>query len=109
MDSPFFTPEMIKRLEVLSFKFFIDLSVPRSVAPDVENIPGVLVYNIDTIQNKATAALQQRLNAIPQVKAIIAESIESFNDWSKEMLVSPTIHKLKNALETIRQEKIPAT
>ncbi len=106
MDSPFFTTEMIKRLEVLSFKFFIDLSVPRSVAPDVENIPGVLVYNIDTIQNKATAALQQRLDAIPQVKAIIAESIESFNDWTKEMLVSPTIHKLKNALETIRQEEM---
>ncbi|MFC5272121.1 glutamyl-tRNA reductase [Adhaeribacter terreus] len=106
MDSPFFTTEMIKRLDVLSFKFFIDLSVPRSVEAEVENIPGVLVYNIDTIQNKATAALQLRLDAIPQVKAIITESIESFNDWTKEMLVSPTIHKLKNALETIRQEEM---
>jgi len=105
-ESPFFTTSMIKRLEVLSFKFFVDLSVPRSIEAAVEDIPGVLVYNIDSIQNKATAALEQRLAAIPKVKEIIAESIEQFNDWSKEMMVSPTIHKLKNALETIRQEEI---
>jgi len=106
MDSPFFTSEMVKRLDVLTYKFFIDLSVPRSVEAEVENVPGVLVYNIDTIQNKATAALEQRLASIPKVKEIIAESIESFNDWTKEMVVSPTIHKLKNALESIRQEEM---
>ncbi len=105
-DTPFFTQEMVKRLNVLSYKFFIDLSVPRSVEAEVENIPGVLVYNIDTIQSKASEALQRRINSIPQVKQIIAESTEQFNDWSKEMMVSPTIHKLKNALETIRQEEL---
>ena len=57
-ETPFFTKEMIKRLNVLSFKFFIDLSVPRSVEAEVETVPGVLVYNIDTIQNKASEALQ---------------------------------------------------
>ncbi|WP_114777573.1 glutamyl-tRNA reductase [Botryobacter ruber] len=105
-ETPFFTKEMIKRLNVLSFKFFIDLSVPRSVEANVESIPGVLVYNIDTIQNKASEALQQRINSVPKVKEIITESIEQFNDWSKEMMVSPTINKLKNALEAIRQEEM---
>lgn len=105
-DTPFFTTEMVKRLNVLSYKFFIDLAVPRSIEAEVENIPGVLVYNIDTIQNKASKALELRLAAIPKVREIIAESIEQFNDWSKEMLVSPTIHKLKNALESIRQEEM---
>ncbi|MFT2010367.1 glutamyl-tRNA reductase [Pontibacter sp. 13R65] len=105
-ETPFFTKEMIKRLNVLTFKFFIDLSVPRSVETEVESIPGVLVYNIDTIQNKASEALQQRINSVPKVKEIILESIEQFNDWSKEMVVSPTINKLKNALESIRQEEM---
>ena len=105
-ETPFFTKEMIQRLNVLTFKFFIDLSVPRSVEAEVEAVPGVLVYNIDTIQNKASAALQQRINSVPKVRAIIEESIEQFNDWSKEMMVSPTINKLKNALETIRQEEL---
>jgi glutamyl-tRNA reductase len=105
-ETPFFTKEIIKRLEILSFKFFIDLAVPRSVEAEVETIPGALLYNIDTIQNKASEALQQRINSVPKVKVIIKESIEQFNDWSKEMIVSPTINKLKNALETIRQEEM---
>jgi glutamyl-tRNA reductase len=105
-DSPFFTTEMVARLDVLSYKFFIDLSVPRSVEAEVENVPGVLVYNIDAIHSKASAALERRLAAVPQVRAIIAESIASLSDWTKEMLVSPTIQKLKNALEQIRQEEM---
>lgn len=104
--SPFFTREMVEHLDVLSYKFFIDLSVPRSIEADVENVPGVLVYNIDTIQSKASAALERRLAAVPQVRAIIAESIAGLNDWSKEMLVSPTIQKLKNVLEGLRQEEM---
>lgn len=105
-NTPFFTAEMVKRLEILSFKFFIDLSVPRSIEAEVDDIPGVLVYNIDTIQAKASQALEQRVAAIPKVREIISESIEQFNDWSKEMMVSPTINKLKNALEAIRQEEM---
>ena len=93
-------------LEVLSYKFFIDLSVPRSIAADVEQVPGVLVYNIDAIQSKASAALERRLAAVPQVRAIIEESMVGLQDWTKEMLVSPTIQKLKNALEQIRLEEL---
>ena len=104
--TPFFTTAMVAHLDVLNYKFFIDLSVPRSVEAEVENVPGVLVYNIDAIQSKASAALEQRLAAVPQVRAIIAESIAGLADWTKEMLVSPTIQKLKNALEQIRQEEM---
>ncbi|MCB2409136.1 glutamyl-tRNA reductase [Hymenobacter lucidus] len=105
-DTPFFTREMVEHLDVLSYKFFIDLSVPRSIEADVEKVPGVLVYNIDAIQSKASAALEQRLAAVPHVRAIIAESIAGLSDWTKEMMVSPTIQKLKNALEQIRQEEM---
>ncbi|MBU6120294.1 glutamyl-tRNA reductase [Hymenobacter siberiensis] len=105
-SEPFFTRELAENLDVLSFKFLIDLSVPRSIAADVEQVPGVLVYNIDAIQSKASAALQTRLAAVPQVRAIIAESIASLNDWAKEMMVSPLIQKMKASLETLRQEEM---
>lgn len=103
---PLVTKALVERLDVLTFKYFIDLSVPRSVEPSVEEIPGVLVYNIDTIRARADEALQARLDAIPHVRAIVAEAIGQFNDWSKEMLVSPTIQKLKNALEQIRKDEL---
>jgi glutamyl-tRNA reductase len=46
------------------------------------------------------------LEAIPAVETILEESIEEFQGWKKEMLVSPTIHKLKQSLEQIRQEEL---
>lgn len=105
-DTPFFTADLLRRLEVLSFKFFVDLAVPRSVDAEAESVPGILVYNIDAIQAKASQALEQRIASIPKVRQIIAESIDSFNDWTRDMTVSPTIQKLKNALEAIRQEEM---
>ncbi len=105
-DDPLITPELLHDLNVLTFKYFIDLSVPRSVDASVEQIPGVLVYNIDHIRNRADEALRQRLAAIPLVEAIITQAVAEFGDWSKEMVVSPTINKLKNALEQIRRDEI---
>ena len=103
---PIITKEIFNGREILSHKFFIDLSVPRSIAGDLEEIPGAILYNIDEIRNKASETLQKRIGAIPQVEYIISEAIDDFNNWSKEMMVSPTIKKLKNALEQIRQEEI---
>ncbi|MDH5365424.1 MAG: glutamyl-tRNA reductase [Cyclobacteriaceae bacterium] len=105
-NKPFITKGIVKQLEILSHKFFIDLSVPRSVESDIENIPGALVYNIDDIQSKASEALNKRIEAIPYVKAIIKESLEELSAWTLEMEVSPTIKKLKNALEEIRKEEL---
>ncbi|HEV7378845.1 MAG TPA: glutamyl-tRNA reductase [Dyadobacter sp.] len=105
-DEPFFTKEMMVRLRGMSFKYFVDLSVPRSVSPEVEEIPGVMLYTIDSIRSRADEALNRRLESIPQVREIIDEAVVEFNDWSKEMIVSPTIQKLKGALEQIRKEEL---
>lgn len=34
------------------------------------------------------------------------ESLASFHEWAKEMEISPTIQKLKGALEQIRQDEL---
>lgn len=103
---PIITKEEVAALNIFSFKYFIDISVPRNVEAKVEEVPGVLVYNIDHIQSRANEALVQRIKAIPKVRLIILDSIAEFNNWSKEMVVSPTINRLKNALEQIRQEEV---
>lgn len=92
--------------ERLTYKYLLDLSVPRSIEKEVEEVHGVLLYNIDAIHSKTSEALEKRLAAIPQVKDVISASMADLLDWSKEMEVSPTIHKLKNALEQIRQDEI---
>lgn len=90
----------------VSHKYLFDLSVPRSIEEDIEEIPGLLLYNIDGITSKASEALNKRVAAVPEVEAIITEAMEEFGTWSQEMEVSPTINKLRNALEDIRKNEI---
>lgn len=106
MPEPFLTKQLIQGINIPSYKVLIDLSVPRSIETSVEELPGVVLYNVDNIQSKASAALQNRLESIPSVETILEESIEEFGTWQKEMVVSPTIQKLKQALEQIRQEEM---
>jgi glutamyl-tRNA reductase len=105
-QQPLITPEMVYSLNVHSHKYFIDLSMPRSVAPEVEEVPGIVLYNLDDIRGKTDVALEKRKASIPKVQAIIEQAKADFEDWSKEMIVSPTIQKLKNTLEQIRKEEL---
>ncbi len=100
------TKQKVRELNALTFKYFIDLAVPRSIDPQIEELVGTVLYNVDTITNRANEALAKRIAAIPHVEQIIAEAIHDFEDWTREMLVSPVIQKLKNTLEQIRQEEI---
>ena len=106
VKEPFINSTNFSKEDVGALKYLIDLGIPKSIDSQLENIPGVAIYNIDQIQTKTSETLQKRVDAIPDVRHIIAEAINDFGKWSKEMEVSPTIQKLKNALESIRQEEI---
>ncbi|MCC9166848.1 glutamyl-tRNA reductase [Pontibacter harenae] len=102
----FISKEAVQRQVPQSPKFFIDLSMPRSIDSELENLPGMSVYNVDSIRNRATEALENRMAAIPVVKEIIAEAVAEFRAWSKEMAISPAIQQFKQRLEQIRQQEI---
>ncbi|MBC7488488.1 MAG: glutamyl-tRNA reductase [Cytophagaceae bacterium] len=106
LPEPLIKKSDLEQLTVITYKYFVDISVPRSIAPDVEQIPGVILYGIDTLQNRSQEAIEKRHRSIPHVESIIETAVEELREWSKEMVVSPTIQKLKNALEQIRKEEI---
>ncbi len=106
VESPIINNDLLKDIKILSHKYFFDLSMPRSIEASVEEFPGAIVYNLDHIHEKTNKTLQKRKASIPQVRSIIDEAIIEFEDWSKEMVVSPTIQKLKHALEQIRKEEL---
>jgi glutamyl-tRNA reductase len=105
-NEPLITHALVSDLKILSHKFFIDLSMPRSIEASIEAIPGAVVYNLDDIQEKTNETVEKRKASIPKVEAIIRQAMDEFEDWSKEMIVSPTIQKLKNTLEQIRKEEL---
>ncbi|WP_367916023.1 glutamyl-tRNA reductase [Leadbetterella sp. DM7] len=101
---PLITKNVLSKRNGITYCF--DLSIPHSISPDVAELPGVVFYGLDEIQQITDESIDKRLAAIPAVKQIIAELVNDIDTWSKELQVSPTIHKLKNALEQIRQEEM---
>lgn len=89
-----------------SQKLFIDLSVPRSIDAQLESISGISLYNIDQLSDRTLKAKEIREQAIPDAERIIEESLDNLKSWEGEMEVSPTIKKLKNALDSIRREEL---
>lgn len=102
----FITKEMLEPHMGATFKYMVDLSMPRSIRADVEELPGAILYNIDEIRNRTNDVVERRKAAVPDVEALIQEALHGFETWREEMMVSPTIHKLKGALEQIRKEEL---
>ncbi len=105
-EKPILTFERMKSISIPYSLTLLDLSVPRSVEPEIETLPGVFLYNIDQINTRTQQTLHSRLNAIPDVMRIIEEAYSEFVAWSEENNFSPVIQKIKASLESIRVRKI---
>ena len=105
-EYPLFTKDKWAGFTSPVYKFFIDLSVPRSIAPDLEDLPGYIVYNIDSINSQINVAKDRRRDAVPQVHSIIEESLSEFENWCEHLTVSSTLQKLKSALEEIQKKEM---
>lgn len=58
--------------------FIIDLAVPRDVAPDVNDLSGVYLYDIDSLHSLAEQARAMRRQQIASGEEIIAEHLADF-------------------------------
>lgn len=61
--------------------FIIDIAVPRDVAPDVHQLDGVYLYDIDSLQSIADQSLAQRRQQIAAGEQIIAGHVADFGEW----------------------------
>ncbi|WP_436517863.1 glutamyl-tRNA reductase [Ekhidna sp. To15] len=90
----------------VNHKLLIDLSVPRSMSSDLEKFPGMSLYNVDQLTERTVKARKLREKAVPDAAIIIEEELANFTSWKSEMGVSPTIQRLKSALNQIRKEEL---
>jgi glutamyl-tRNA reductase len=58
--------------------FIIDIAVPRDVEPRVNEMHGVYLYDIDSLQSVAEQSLALRRQQITAAEAIIAEHVSDF-------------------------------
>jgi glutamyl-tRNA reductase len=58
--------------------FIIDIAVPRDIAPEVNVMDGVYLYDIDSLQSIAEETLQMRRQQFAAAEAIIDEHVAEF-------------------------------
>lgn len=84
----------------------IDIAVPRDIHPDVGEIKGVKLFDIDDLQGVVDAHKKARTLAALQGEEILQEEMERFMKWHNSLYAVPTIIALKEKGEKIRDEML---
>ncbi len=84
----------------------LDLSIPKNVNEDVEEIEGVTLIHMDYLSQLTDETLENRKKHIPAAEAIIEEIKEEFINWTKGRKFAPTINALKAKLNAIKTSEL---
>lgn len=83
----------------------IDLCTPRTVSPEITRL-GTKVLNVDDLGLQIDHTIQSRKKEIAKIEKIVMEELSGFNVWLTETTFTPTVQKLKQALEELRIESL---
>ncbi|RYJ53332.1 glutamyl-tRNA reductase [Flavobacterium petrolei] len=84
----------------------LDLSIPKNVDENVEEIDGVTLIHMDYLSQLTDETLENRKKHIPAAEAIIEEIKEEFITWTKGRKFAPTINALKAKLNAIKTSEL---
>jgi len=89
--------------------FMIDISVPRNIDPEINNIDNVYLYDIDDLQGVVVTNIQERSREAEKAERIVDEEVETLLRWQASLAAVPTIVALRDKAEAIRREELEKT
>jgi glutamyl-tRNA reductase len=87
----------------------VDIAVPRDVEPEVGQIAGVSVYDIDDFTHVSRANRKAREREIDRATEVVEEELERLVEWWQGLDVKPMISALMKMAEDIRRRQLKAT
>jgi len=84
----------------------LDLSIPKNVNENVQDIDDVTLIHMDHLSQMTDETLENRKKHIPAAEAIIEEIKDEFIAWTKQRKFAPTIHALKEKLNSIKDGEL---
>lgn len=84
----------------------IDMAVPRDVEPEVSELNGVKLYNIDQLKSELSDGEGKRCAEITKAKNIISHEISNFAAWRQSLEVKPVITDLRNFADEIQAQEV---
>ena len=101
------TKEMMTRVERLRCGrplFMVDIAVPRDIDPEIDELEGSFLYDIDDLQGVVEANRAERLKEAEKIQLMIEEEIVTFKSWINTLGVIPLISALRDKALAIQSE-----
>lgn len=84
----------------------IDISVPRNIAANVNELNCINCYNVDDLKAVVAANQESRRQIAQEAEGIIEEEVDNYLLWLRSLETVPTISCLRSKVETIREQEL---
>jgi glutamyl-tRNA reductase len=81
----------------------IDISVPRSIEPNIIGLENIYLYNIDDLRSVIESGLSLRIEEAQKANKLIGDRVQTILSQLKADDIEPAIIYLNNVAEAIRQ------
>lgn len=85
--------------------FIIDISVPRNVDPEIDDLYNVYLYNIDDLEAIASENRRRRAKALERAFGLVEEDALAFEKWQRSLEVVPTLVSLRRKIDGFRESE----
>jgi glutamyl-tRNA reductase len=86
--------------------FIIDISVPRNIDPEINDMNNVYLYDVDDLRGVVDTNILERQKEAKKAEDIIEEEIEIFKKWLSSLDSVPTVIALREKAEAIKKEEM---
>lgn len=83
-----------------------DISVPRNVDADVNDLANVQAFNVDDLKAVVAQNYESRRKMAQEAEKILDEEVEAFDIWWRSLETVSTISSLRNKVESIREQEL---
>ncbi|MBE9046420.1 glutamyl-tRNA reductase [Pleurocapsales cyanobacterium LEGE 10410] len=84
----------------------VDISVPRNIAANVNEVERVSAYNVDDLKAVVAANQESRRKMAQEAEGIIEQEVANYILWWRSLETVPTISCLRSKVESIREQEM---
>jgi len=100
---PLISQSELKKIRKNSSKelLIIDLSVPRNIPNDCNNLSDVELINVDDLKDAVNYNYKKRRSQIIKAEKFIEDFLSDFDDWTNSRQLRPSILSIKKQIKNI--------
>ncbi|MDP3705922.1 MAG: glutamyl-tRNA reductase [Legionellaceae bacterium] len=83
--------------------FFLDLAVPRDIESNVNQLPGVHLYNIDDLHDLTEKGMNERRSAAQKAEQLVDMELDNYIRWHRSLRAKQVICDYRTQVQDLAQ------